>query len=79
MPVKPVDTAPVEQVGGTKETGPWPEEVAEIARDDRLRRPLPNGNGEVEEREVIVKNIQQIVDSQGIETDGYAVAMQYTP
>lgn len=72
-----VNSAPVEEVGGVKDDGPWPSEVEELAVDDRLQRPVQLGDGTVTELEVTVTDIQQFVRDDGTATDGYAVSYQY--
>lgn len=72
-----VDSAPVEAVGESKERGVWPSEVSEIARDERLTRPVELSDGTVSDQDVVVTDIQQILRDDGTETDGYAVSYQF--
>lgn len=76
MPKKQVNAAPVDDVGGTQDVGPWPDSIEEIAVDDRLQRPVTLEDGTVEEREVVVTDLQQMIRDDGTETDGYTVAYQ---
>lgn len=78
----PSDRAPVEDVGGTQKTGPWPSDVEEIAVDDRLKRPVgltdpDTGEAFTQELEVVITDVQQIVRDDGTETDGYVVSYQF--
>lgn len=77
MPLKHVDKSPVDHVGGTQAEGPWPEQIEEIAVDDRIKRPVVLDDGTKETVEVTVTKIQQILQEDLTETDGYAVTYQF--
>lgn len=63
--------APVDKIGGTQAQGPWPEDVEEVAVDERLKRPVNLGNDRVEELEVLVQDIVEL------ERGGHAVSYQF--
>lgn len=73
----PSDRARVEDVGGPQDAGPWPSDVSEIAKDDRLTRPVKMGDGTVQETEVLITGVSQIIRPDGTETDGYTVSFQH--
>lgn len=77
MPTKQVNSAPVDQVGGTQNRGPWSKDLEDIAVDDRLTRPVGLDDGSVQDVEVTITDIQQILRDDGTETDGYAVSYQF--
>lgn len=77
MPKKPVDKAPVKQVGGPQNKGPWPAEVEEIARGAAYNRPVELSDGSVQDVEVTITDLQQILDQQGNPTTGYSVSYQF--
>lgn len=77
MPIQKVNNAPVDAVGGPQDRGPWPDSIEEIAVDDRLTRPVTLEDGTTEDREVVVKDLHQIVRDDGSETDGFAVTYQH--
>ena len=54
MPEKSVNKAPIDDIGGPQDTGPWPTDVEEIAVDDRLKRPVTLSDGTQTEKEVQV-------------------------
>jgi len=72
-----LERAPVDDVGGTQDTGPWPTNLEEIAVDDRLQRPVRLEDGTTEVREIVITDVQQIIRDDGTPTDGYVVAHQY--
>lgn len=73
----PPGKAPVEHVGGTRNEGPWPEAVEEIAAGEQYEREVPVEGGGTERRTVTVKDVVPIVRADGTETDGYVVRMEH--
>lgn len=74
MHAKDTDHAPVEAVGGTMESGPWPVDIDEIQVGETYERRVSGG----QTKQVEITAIRQIVDAQGNETDGYVVSYTYT-
>lgn len=78
MPTNPVERAPVHDIGGTQDGGPWPKEMEEIAVDERIQRPVQRGEGPPTEVEVRVTDIRQILRESGEETDGYVISYHHS-
>lgn len=72
-----VNKAPVEDVGGTQVEGPWPEGVEEIVEGNQYDRRVELSDGSVQTVNVTVTRVEQIVRSDGTETDGYIVRAEY--
>lgn len=77
MKPEDVGNAPVHDVGGPQNDGPWPAEVEEIARGKAYNRPVVFGDGTRGTAEVVVEEIQQFVKD-GEKTDGYAVSYRFS-
>lgn len=71
------DRAPVSDVGGTQEDGPWPADVAEIVEGKAYRRPVTFADGTTGEVDVDVTGVNDILADDGTPTDGYAVTYQF--
>lgn len=69
--------APVDDVGGNRNEGPWPEEVEEIAEGKAYNRPVELADGSTQEVNATVVNVHEFVRPDGTPTDGYAVTYQY--
>lgn len=69
--------APVEAVGGTVDTGPWPSEVDEIVEGNTYDRVIRLGDGSVTTAPVTVTRVENIVRKDGTATDGYVVAFSF--
>lgn len=69
--------APVNDVGGRQDSGPWPSDVEEIVEGKAYRRPVRLADGTTQEVQATVTSIQQVTDSAGDPTTGYAVSYVY--
>lgn len=69
--------APVERVGGTQESGPWPEAVEEIVAGKAYRRPVTLSDGTTQEVQVDVTGVGDILADDGTPTGGATVTYQF--
>lgn len=69
--------APVDDVGGRQDSGPWPSDVQEIAEGKVYNRPVQVGEGQLVDLDVTVKSVDPIIRDDGTETDGYVVSYEY--
>lgn len=65
--------APVDAVGGTRDEGPWPEDVEEIVEGDAYRREVTDTDGNAVEREVTIQEVREVTLPDGTPTGGYIV------
>lgn len=67
-----MNQAPVDHVGGTQESGPWPEGVDEIVEGEQYDRIVTAEDGTEEVRTVTVTDVIQVAD-----TDGYVITYRH--
>lgn len=71
------DAAPVEEVGGTQESGLWPDGVANVEKGKTYRREVELDDGSTVEADVTVTGITEFVGPDGEPNGGYAVAYTF--
>jgi hypothetical protein len=69
----------VENIGGVKESGPWPTDADKISVGNTYKRPVPSDNPEstTTTANVTVNSIKEIIDEDGNSSGGRIVSFTH--